>query len=100
MAKRNHLKETRADSVFDVFNVIFATLCLLIILYPVIIVLSSSFSDAKALMASLYESLYDGMIPQRDNAEIFHQRRITVLDVLQTITADPASGIAALEARM
>lgn len=56
--------------------------------------------DAKALMASLYESLYDGMIPHRDNAEIFHQRRITVLDVLQTITADPASGIAALEARM
>ncbi|MBE7035685.1 MAG: carbohydrate ABC transporter permease [Ruminococcaceae bacterium] len=51
MAKRNHLKETRADKAFDVFNVIFATLCLLIILYPVIIVLSSSFSDAKALMA-------------------------------------------------
>lgn len=55
--------------------------------------------DPETLMASLYESLYEGMIPQRDNAEIFHQRRITVLDILQTITADPASGIAALEAR-
>lgn len=56
--------------------------------------------DPKMLMSSLYESLYEGMIPQRDNAEIFHQRRITVLDILQTITADPASGIAALEARL
>lgn len=56
--------------------------------------------DPKALMAPLYESLYEGMIPVRDNAEIFHQRRITVLDILQTITADPASGIVALQARM
>ncbi len=56
--------------------------------------------DPEVLMASLYESLYEGMIPVRDNAEIFHQRRITVLDILQTITADPASGIAALEARL
>lgn len=56
--------------------------------------------DPEELMASLYESLYEGMIPVRDNAEIFHQRRITVLDILQTITADPASGIAALQARM
>ena len=55
--------------------------------------------DPKVLMKPLYEGLYDGVIPVRDNAEVFHQRRITVLTILQTITADPASGIAALEAQ-
>ena len=56
--------------------------------------------DPKVLMASLYEGLYNGMIPERGNAEIFMQRRITVLEILQTITKDPTSGIAALEANI
>lgn len=55
--------------------------------------------DPKVLMKPLYEGLYDGMIPVRDNADVFMQRRITVLEILQTIMADPASGIAALQAQ-
>lgn len=45
------MKETRADRVFDWINVIFATLVLFVVVYPLIVVLSSSFSDAFALMA-------------------------------------------------
>ncbi len=45
------MKETRADRVFDWINVIFATLVLFVVAYPLIVVLSSSFSDAFALMA-------------------------------------------------
>ena len=55
--------------------------------------------DPEVLMAPLYDGLYEGMIPVRDNADLFHNQRIAVLDILQTITKDPASGIAALEAR-
>ena len=45
------MKETRADRVFDWINVIFATLVLFVVAYPLVVVLSSSFSDAFALMA-------------------------------------------------
>ena len=45
------MKETRADRVFDWINVIFATLVLFVVAYPLIVVLSSSFSNAFALMA-------------------------------------------------
>lgn len=55
--------------------------------------------DPEALMEPLYEGLYDGMIPVRDNADHFHSQRILVLEILQTILADPASGIAALESQ-
>lgn len=54
--------------------------------------------DPQALMAPLYDGLYNGMIPVRDNAEGFMAKRLAVLEVLQTITADPVAGIAALEA--
>ena len=50
MAVKN-MKETRADRVFDWFNVMIATLALLVVAYPLIVVLSSSFSDAFALTA-------------------------------------------------
>lgn len=52
--------------------------------------------DPEVLMAPLYEGLYNGMIPVRDNSDLFQQRRLEVLEVLETITSDPATGIAKL----
>ena len=53
--------------------------------------------DPDELMSWLYEDLYSGMIPERDNAETFAERRIEMLEILELIVADPAAGIAALE---
>ena len=55
--------------------------------------------DPEALMAPLYEGLYEGMQLVRGQPELFLEKRLAVLDVLQTITADPATGITALQAR-
>ena len=52
----------------------------------------------EELMAQLYTELYDGMkVLVRGEPEIFLQKRLAVLEILQTITADPAAGIAALQ---
>ena len=48
-------------------------------------------------MQPLYEGLYKGMTLTRGEPELFLQKRLAVLDILQTITADPAAGIATLE---
>ena len=53
--------------------------------------------DTEELMSWLYDDLYNGMIPERDNAETFAERRIEMLEILELIVADPAAGIAALE---
>ena len=54
--------------------------------------------DPEVLMAPLYTGLYENMkVLVRGNPELFLQKRIAVLEVLQTITADPAAGIAALK---
>jgi hypothetical protein len=53
--------------------------------------------DPDELMSWLYEDLYSGMIPERDNAETFAERRIEMLEILELIVSDPAAGIAALE---
>ena len=53
--------------------------------------------NPEELMAWLYEGLYDGVIPERDNAEGFAERRMEMLEILELIFADPAAGIAALE---
>ena len=55
--------------------------------------------DPEALMAPLYDGLYDGMIPVRDNAEYFHTQRIAVLEVLQAITHDFNSGLNMLQSK-
>lgn len=54
--------------------------------------------DPKALMAPLYEGLYEGMRLTRGQPEQFMEKRLQVLDILQTITLDPAAGIEALQA--
>ena len=53
--------------------------------------------DAQELMMYLYEDLYSGVIPERDNAETFAERRMEMLEILELIIADPASGIETLE---
>ena len=50
-------------------------------------------------MAPLYEGLYTGMQLVRGQPELFLEKRLTMLEILQTITADPAAGIAALQAK-
>ena len=49
--------------------------------------------DPKTLMAHLYEGLYEGMRLTRGQPELFLQKRLSVLNVLQMITADPDSAI-------
>lgn len=52
--------------------------------------------DPEELMDHLYEDLYDGVIPVRDNDEVFVEQRIAMLEALELITLDPAAGIEAL----
>jgi putative aldouronate transport system permease protein len=44
------IKQTKSDIIFDVINIIILTIILLIVLYPLIFVLSASFSDPMAVM--------------------------------------------------
>ena len=55
--------------------------------------------DPETLMAPLYEELYTGMQVVRGEPELFLQKRLAVLDILQNIVADSAAGIAALQAK-
>ncbi len=53
--------------------------------------------DPKEMMDYLYEGLYDGMVPERENSDMFSQRRIEVLKLLEQFTADPAGAIETME---
>ncbi len=55
--------------------------------------------DAKVLMAPLYDGLYEGMIPERDNGEAFCEKRLEVLRILELMSQDPSAGISALESK-
>ena len=55
--------------------------------------------NPEDLMAPLYEGLYTGMQLVRGQPELFLEKRLAVLEILQTITADPAAGITALQAK-
>lgn len=48
--RKRKISECKSDIVFDVVNNLLALVAMLIILYPIIIVVSSSFSDPYALM--------------------------------------------------
>ena len=52
--------------------------------------------DPKALMAPLYDGLYDGMVQVRNNSQMFHSRRQQVLELLELLNRDADAGIAAL----
>ena len=49
--------------------------------------------DPEELMDHLYADLYEGAIPERDNADTFVERRIAMLEALELITRDPEAGI-------
>ncbi|GIN69705.1 sugar ABC transporter permease [Bacillus sp. J14TS2] len=43
------IKDTKADKIFKVFNFLFLTLAMLVVLYPLIYIVSASISDPKAV---------------------------------------------------
>ena len=49
--------------------------------------------DPKELMAWIYADLYEGVIPERDNAVGFAEQRIAMLEVLAQFTTDPDAAI-------
>ena len=49
--------------------------------------------DPKELMAWIYAGLYEGVVPERDNAEGFAEQRIAMLEVLEQFTTDPNAAI-------
>lgn len=48
--KANKVKDTRADRLFDLANNLFLALCVLIVAYPLIYIISASISDHKAVV--------------------------------------------------
>lgn len=50
-ARRRKMQSSRSDKIFDTCNFIFLTFILLIVAYPLIYIISCSFSDAKLVMA-------------------------------------------------
>lgn len=53
--------------------------------------------DPQEIMDYLYDDLYDDTaVPERDNADVFYEQRLQMLEVLEQITLDPAAGIATL----
>lgn len=49
--------------------------------------------NPKELMAWIYADLYDGVIPERDNAEGFAEQRIAMLEVLSQFATDADGAI-------
>lgn len=47
----------------------------------------------KELMAWIYADVYEGVIPERDNAVGFAEQRIAMLKILEQFTADPDGAI-------
>ena len=53
--------------------------------------------DPQEIMDYLFDDLYDDVaIPERDNADVFFEQRVQMLEVLEQITLDPAAGIETL----
>ncbi len=48
---RTRNKQLKADTAFDIINNIFLAFCFLVVLYPLVYIVSSSFSNARAVMA-------------------------------------------------
>ena len=53
--------------------------------------------EPKELMSWIYADLYEGVIPERDNAEGFAQQRVAMLEVLEQFTTDPTVAIEMLQ---
>ena len=52
--------------------------------------------DPKELMDTLYNGLYEGMIPERENSAYFAEHRAEILQLLEQFVAEPAAAIQAL----
>ena len=52
--------------------------------------------DPKEIMSWIYEDLYEGTIPERDNAEGFAEQRIAMLEILELFTTDAEAAMDAL----
>ena len=48
---RRHIRESRVDQIFNVTNYTLLTLYMLLILYPLVYILSASFSDGAAVIS-------------------------------------------------
>ena len=57
---------------------------------------NSTTYEPEELMSWLYEGLYEGTIPERDNAEGFAQQRIAMLEILAQFSTDADSAIETL----
>lgn len=51
MKRSKRLIETRSDQIFNIFNTVFLSLVFIVTIYPIIYVVSASFSDSKALFS-------------------------------------------------
>ena len=49
--------------------------------------------DPKELMTWIYSGLYEGVVPERDNAGGFAEQRVAMLKVLEQFTTNPAAAI-------
>ena len=69
--------------------------CLLMIEEAILAYNSANGTDyePKELMDHLYNGLYEGMIPERENSDFFAQRRMEILNLLGQFTNDPASAM-------
>ena len=52
--------------------------------------------DPKELMSWLYADLYEGTIPERENAEGFEEQKIAMLEILSQFTTDADGAMKAL----
>ena len=52
MANKNHIKMSKGDRIFTVINYIYLTIAMLIVLYPLVFIVSASFSSATAVQAN------------------------------------------------
>lgn len=49
--KKNKIKESKADKIFIFFNYLLLTLCILIVIYPLLYIIVASISDHKAVVS-------------------------------------------------
>ena len=52
--------------------------------------------DPKEIMSWIYEDLYEGVIPERDNAQGFAEQRAIMLEILELFTTDAEAAMDAL----
>lgn len=98
--KRRKIRESRSDKIFNIINYTFLTICLLAVLYPLIYILSASFSDSYAVISGQvwlfpvrptligYETVFKNDSIMTGYANSFYYTIIgTIINVCMTIMA-------------